>query len=49
MEAIPLSEMSAAACAKALTFNWISCFGVPKTKLWAAIYFQSLVATLQDA
>ncbi len=30
MEAIPLSEMSAVACAKALTFIWISCFGVPK-------------------
>jgi hypothetical protein len=28
MEAIPLS---AAACAKALTFSWISHFGVPKT------------------
>ncbi len=31
MEAIPLSEMSAAACPKALTFTWISRFGVPKT------------------
>jgi hypothetical protein len=31
MEAIPLSDMSAAACAKALTFTWISCFGVPET------------------
>jgi hypothetical protein len=31
MEAIPLSEMSAAACAKALTFSWILCFGVPET------------------
>jgi transposase InsO family protein len=31
MEAIPLSEMSAAACAKALTFTWISRFGVPET------------------
>jgi cleavage and polyadenylation specificity factor subunit 1 len=31
MEAIPLSETSAAACAKALTFTWISRFGVPKT------------------
>ncbi len=30
MEAIPLSEMSVAACAKALTFTWISCFRVPK-------------------
>jgi hypothetical protein len=30
MEAIPLSETSAAACAKALTFTWISRFGVPK-------------------
>jgi cleavage and polyadenylation specificity factor subunit 1 len=29
MEAIPLSETSAAACAKALTFTWISRFGVP--------------------
>jgi hypothetical protein len=28
MEAIPLSETSVAACAKALTFNWISRFGV---------------------
>jgi cleavage and polyadenylation specificity factor subunit 1 len=31
MEAVPLSEMSAAACAKALTFPWISRFGVPET------------------
>jgi transposase InsO family protein len=31
MEAIPLSDTSAAACAKALTFTRISCFGVPKT------------------
>jgi hypothetical protein len=30
MEAIPLSDMSTAACAKALTFTWISCFGVPE-------------------
>jgi hypothetical protein len=29
MEAIPLAETSAAACAKALTFIWISRFGVP--------------------
>ncbi len=27
----PLSDMSAAACAKALTFSWISHFGVPET------------------
>jgi transposase InsO family protein len=27
----PLSETSAAACAKALTFTWISPFGVPET------------------
>jgi transposase InsO family protein len=31
MEAIPLSEKSAAACTKALTFTWISHFEVPKT------------------
>jgi hypothetical protein len=31
MEAIPLSEMSVVACAKALTFTWISRFGVPET------------------
>jgi hypothetical protein len=31
IEAVPLSETSAAACAKALTFNWISRFGVPET------------------
>ncbi len=31
MEAIPFVEMSAAACAKALTFSWISRFGVPET------------------
>jgi transposase InsO family protein len=31
MEAIPLSETSAMACAKALTFTWISRFGVPET------------------
>ncbi len=31
MEAIPLSETSTAACAKALTFTWISRFGVPET------------------
>ncbi len=30
MEAIPLSETSAAACIKALTFTWISRFGVPE-------------------
>jgi cleavage and polyadenylation specificity factor subunit 1 len=30
MEAIPLSETSAAACPKALTFTWISRFGVPE-------------------
>jgi hypothetical protein len=29
MEAVPLPETSAAACAKALTFTWISSFGVP--------------------
>jgi hypothetical protein len=31
MEAIPLSDTSAAACAKALTFPWISRFGVLET------------------
>jgi hypothetical protein len=31
MEAIPLSETSVAACAKALTFTSISRFGVPET------------------
>jgi hypothetical protein len=31
IEAIPLSDTSAAACAKALTFTWISHFGVPET------------------
>jgi transposase InsO family protein len=31
MEAIPLSETSAAACPKALTFTWISRFGVLET------------------
>jgi transposase InsO family protein len=31
METVPLSEKSTAACAKALTFTWISRFGVPKT------------------
>jgi transposase InsO family protein len=31
MEAIPLSDTSAAACAKALTYTWISRFGVPET------------------
>ncbi len=31
MEAIPLSETSAAACTKALTFTWISRFRVPET------------------
>ncbi len=31
MEAIPLSDTSAAACVKALTVTWISCFGVPET------------------
>jgi hypothetical protein len=30
MEAIPLSDTSAVACAKALTFTWISRFGVPE-------------------
>jgi hypothetical protein len=31
MEAIPLSDKSAAACAKALTITYISRFGVPET------------------
>jgi hypothetical protein len=31
MEAIPLSDTSAAACAKTLTFTWISRFGIPET------------------
>ncbi len=31
MEAIPLVETSAAACAEALTFSWISHLGVPET------------------
>jgi transposase InsO family protein len=31
MEAIPLSDTSVAACAKALTITWISRFGVPET------------------
>jgi transposase InsO family protein len=31
METIPLSETSTAACAKALTFTWISRFGGHKT------------------
>jgi transposase InsO family protein len=31
MEAIPLSDTSAVACTKALTFTWISHFGSPKT------------------
>ncbi len=31
MEAISLSETSVVACAKALTFTWISLFGVPET------------------
>jgi hypothetical protein len=30
MEAIPLSNTSAASCAKALTFTWISCFCIPE-------------------
>jgi hypothetical protein len=30
MEAIPLAETSMAACTKALTFTWISRFGVPE-------------------
>jgi hypothetical protein len=53
MAAIHLSETSAAACAKALTFAWISRFGVPETitsdRAWAAIYFQPLVSTLRNA
>ncbi len=31
MEAIPLSETCVVGCAKALTFSWISRFGVPET------------------
>jgi hypothetical protein len=31
MKAIPLSETSAAACAHALVFSWITRFGVPGT------------------
>jgi hypothetical protein len=30
MEAVPLSDMSTAVCAKALLFSWISCFGIPE-------------------
>jgi transposase InsO family protein len=30
-EAVPLSDTSEAACAKALVFSWISRFGVPET------------------
>jgi transposase InsO family protein len=30
MEAVPLSDTSTAACAKALVFSWISRFGVPE-------------------
>jgi cleavage and polyadenylation specificity factor subunit 1 len=30
MEAVPLSDTSAAACAKTYIFSWISCFGVPE-------------------
>ncbi len=30
MEAVPLVETTAATCAKALTFSWISRFGVPE-------------------
>jgi hypothetical protein len=33
MEAVPLSETSAAACAKALTFTWNPHFGGPKQSL----------------
>jgi hypothetical protein len=31
MEAIPLAEISAAVCAQALVFSWITLFGVPET------------------
>jgi hypothetical protein len=31
MEAVPLLDISAVACAQALIFSWISLFGVPKT------------------
>jgi transposase InsO family protein len=31
MEAVPLSDTSAVAFSKALTFSWISRFGVPET------------------
>ncbi len=40
MEAIPLSDMSAVACAKALIFSRISGFGVPKTiisNIWSQL------------
>jgi hypothetical protein len=30
MEAIPLSEISVVACARALVFSWITCFGAPE-------------------
>jgi hypothetical protein len=51
MEAITLVETSAAACAKALTFSWISRFGVPETitaKSWAGIHLKPLVSALRD-
>ncbi len=41
MEPIPLSETSAAACAKALTFTWISQFGVPKRITYRGPQFTS--------
>ncbi len=31
MEALPLSETSAAACTRALIFSWMTSFGVPET------------------
>jgi transposase InsO family protein len=31
MEAVPLSDISAAACTRALIFSWKSRFGVPET------------------
>jgi hypothetical protein len=48
MEAVPLSDTSASACAKALIFLWISHFGVLNDhfRSWDTIYLEYLVLAL---
>ncbi len=43
MEAVPLSDISTAACARVLIFSWMSNFGVPETIIFDCVQFTSKV------